>query len=79
MESDFSTEGLKNTLPYVGHIHAADCPERGEPGTGNINYADVFDMLGKEKYDKYIGLECLPKKPEEEIFQELFTLCKLQK
>ena len=79
MESDFSTEGLKNTLPYVGHIHAADCPERGEPGTGNINYADVFDMLGKEKYDKYIGLECLPKKPEEEIFKELFTLCKLQK
>lgn len=71
MEDDFSVDDLKNALPYIGHIHAADCPGRGEPGTGNIDYSGIFNMLVKEKYDKYVGLEFFPKNPEHIVFDEL--------
>ena len=74
MEDDFSIDDLKNALPYIGHIHAADCPERGEPGTGNINYPYIFNMLAKEKYDKYVGFEFFLKKPESNVFDKYVKL-----
>lgn len=75
MENDFSIDDLKNALPYIGHIHVADCPGRGEPGTGNINYSCIFNMLAKEKYDKYVGFEFFPKKPEDNVFDRLLLFC----
>lgn len=71
MENDFDTEGLRAALPYIGHIHAADCPGRGEPGTGSIAYGEVFDMLEREKYGGYVGIECFPQKSEERVLAEL--------
>ncbi len=71
MEGDFSIDDLKSALPYIGHIHVADYPGRGEPGTGNINYSGIFNMLAKEKYDKYIGFEFFSKNPEDIVFDKL--------
>lgn len=60
MENDFSTEDLISALPYVGHIHVADCPGRGEPGTGKIDFTEVFHSLSDSNYDKYLGFEFFP-------------------
>lgn len=45
----------------IGHIHIADVPGRFEPGTGEINYANVFEAIANTGYQGYIGLEFRPK------------------
>ena len=44
-----------------GHIHVADAPGRHEPGTGEINYANVFACLEKIGYIGLVGFELMPK------------------
>lgn len=43
-----------------GHIHVADAPGRHEPGTGEINYANVFACLEKIGYIGLVGFELMP-------------------
>lgn len=64
-DTALNTDSTDKLLTAVHEsIDAADCPGRGEPGTGNIDYSGIFNMLVKEKYDKYVGLEFFPKNPE---------------
>jgi hydroxypyruvate isomerase len=44
----------------IGHIQLADNPGRNEPGTGEINFANVFGALDKAGYDGFIGCEYKP-------------------
>ena len=44
-----------------GHIHVADAPGRHEPGTGEINYANVFACLEACGYTGLVGFELIPK------------------
>lgn len=44
-----------------GHIHVADAPGRHEPGTGEINYANVFACLIECGYTGLVGFELIPK------------------
>ena len=44
-----------------GHIHVADAPGRHEPGTGEINYANVFACLEECGYTGLVGFELIPK------------------
>jgi hydroxypyruvate isomerase len=44
----------------VGLIHIADVPGRHEPGTGEINYLNVYKKLAELKYDRYVAMEFLP-------------------
>jgi hydroxypyruvate isomerase len=45
----------------IAHIQLADNPGRNEPGTGEINYANVFPALKAAGYDGWIGCEYKPK------------------
>jgi len=47
----------------IGHFHMADVPGRHEPGTGEINYENVFKAIAETSYSGYIGLELWPTKP----------------
>jgi hydroxypyruvate isomerase len=51
---------LTENVDLVGHIHVADVPGRHEPGTGEINYANVIRALADAGYDGYVGCECFP-------------------
>jgi hydroxypyruvate isomerase len=51
---------LREYLPQIAHIQVADSPGRGEPGTGEINYAYVFRQLEDLGYAGYVGLEYKP-------------------
>jgi hydroxypyruvate isomerase len=44
----------------IGHVHVADVPGRHEPGTGEINYRNVFRALEATGYGGFVGLEYRP-------------------
>ena len=52
---------LQQHLPRIAHIQLADNPGRHEPGTGEINYAFLFDWLDRLGYSGYIGCEYKPR------------------
>jgi hydroxypyruvate isomerase len=47
-------------VPKIGHVHLADNPGRGEPGTGELNCANVVRALCEAGYRGYVGLEYRP-------------------
>jgi hydroxypyruvate isomerase len=51
---------LNQYIDTIGYIHIADVPGRHEPGTGEINFANVIKTLEKLKYDGIIGFELVP-------------------
>ena len=51
---------MKNILGHIGHIQFADTPGRHEPGTGEINFANVFTALDEMGYDGWLGAEYHP-------------------
>src|SRR5579864_2668188 len=53
-------EKLEKNISNVGLVHIADVPGRHEPGTGEINYENIFKTLGRLKYDRYAAMEFLP-------------------
>jgi hydroxypyruvate isomerase len=52
---------LAKHLPRIGHIQLADNPGRNEPGTGEINYAWLFEHIDAIGYRGTIGCEYKPK------------------
>jgi hydroxypyruvate isomerase len=60
---------LANTIQKyfdrIAHIQLADNPGRNEPGTGEINYGYLFDLLTRLGYTGYIGCEYKPLKTTE--------------
>jgi len=52
---------IKEHAPIIGHVHIADVPGRHEPGTGEINYANVFKAIDEAGYQGFVGLEFRPK------------------
>ncbi len=53
-------ETITDNADLIGHVHLADVPGRHEPGTGELNYANVFDAIDDAGYDGYVGCEFSP-------------------
>jgi hydroxypyruvate isomerase len=53
-------EKLEKNIDHLGLVHIADVPGRHEPGTGEINYANIYRKLAQLKYDRYLAMEFLP-------------------
>jgi hydroxypyruvate isomerase len=51
---------LEKNIDQVGLVHIADVPGRHEPGTGEINYTNIFRKLAELKYDRYAAMEFEP-------------------
>jgi hydroxypyruvate isomerase len=51
---------LRDRISTIGHIQVADSPDRGEPGTGELNYRYIFGALAELPYDGWVGLEYKP-------------------
>jgi len=51
---------LKGRLDRVAHVHLADTPGRGEPGSGAMDWADRLEWLEKQGYAGLVGLEYRP-------------------
>jgi hydroxypyruvate isomerase len=53
-------EKLEKNIDQVGLIHIADVPGRHEPGTGEVNYGNIYRKLGELKYKGVIAMEFYP-------------------
>lgn len=47
-------------LPRIAHFQLADNPGRHEPGTGEINFPFIFDLLDRAGYAGWVGCEYKP-------------------
>ena len=62
----FITEGtvlaaIESNISRIGHFHLADAPGRGEPGTGALDFGEIFKLIKDSGYDGYLGLEFFPR------------------
>ncbi len=66
-------ELLAGRLDRVVHVHLADTPGRGAPGSGRLDYVERLHWLTAQGYDGLIGLEYKPGGPTLETlkFREL--------
>lgn len=53
-------EKLNKHLDVIGLIHVADVPGRHQPGTGEINYENIFRRLVELNYGHNVAMEFLP-------------------
>ena len=66
----------REALPWIGEIQVADVPGRCEPGTGEVNYANVAIALRDMGYAAVVGLEAFASgDPDEALaaFRAAFT------
>lgn len=47
-------------IGQIGHFQIADAPGRHEPGTGTINYSQLFRLIEKLNFQGWIGCEYHP-------------------
>jgi hydroxypyruvate isomerase len=55
-------ETIRNNIAAIGHFHVGDVPGRHEPGTGEIDYRNVFRAIRDTGYKGFVGMEYLPSK-----------------
>jgi hydroxypyruvate isomerase len=51
---------LTEAAPHVAVFHVADNPGRNDPGTGELNYANIYRAIEKAGYGGYVAMEYLP-------------------
>ena len=51
---------LEKNLNLIGVVHVADVPGRHDPGTGEINYPNIFRKLGQLGFNGYVAMEFIP-------------------
>ncbi len=59
MEGDL-VNTIAAQIGRIGHIQLADNPGRHEPGTGEINFANLFRAIDSIGYQGWIGCEYIP-------------------
>jgi hydroxypyruvate isomerase len=57
---------MRRLKDRIGHIQFADTPGRHQPGTGEINFANVFAALDDMGYDGFVAAEYRPSGKSEE-------------
>lgn len=53
-------QNIRDNVDVLYHVHVADVPGRFEPGSGEINYANVLKALDEAGYEGYCGYEFRP-------------------
>lgn len=65
---------VTKNIGSIAHFHVGDVPGRHEPGTGEINYANVFKKIDEAGYRGYVGLEFRPLKDPKEALEKVKKL-----
>jgi hydroxypyruvate isomerase len=58
---DHLARTIEANLARIGHMQIADVPDRHEPGTGEIDFPPLFDLIDRLGYKGWIGAEYAPK------------------
>lgn len=65
---------IETNIDKIGHFHVADVPGRHEPGTGELNYRNIFKHIERSGYQGYVGLEFRPSGPSAESLKEVLEI-----
>lgn len=65
---------IRNNIALIGHIHIGDVPQRHEPGTGEINFPNVFKAIKEAGYGGYAGMEYVPSKDAMTTLRETLAM-----
>jgi hydroxypyruvate isomerase len=60
MMGEQSAKFIAEQADKIGHIQFADCPGRGQPGTGQIDFERVFSAIEDSAYSGWVGAEYKP-------------------
>lgn len=60
MMNEKPEEFIAEQADKIGHIQFADCPGRGQPGTGRIDFERVFSAIEESAYSGWVGAEYKP-------------------
>jgi hydroxypyruvate isomerase len=60
---------IKDHRSAIAHMQLADAPGRHEPGTGEINYPALFELIDRVGYTGWIGCEYNPLTSTEQSFK----------
>ena len=53
---------IRKNIAQIAHFHVGDVPGRHEPGTGEINYGNVFKAIGELGFRQFVAMEYMPSK-----------------
>jgi hydroxypyruvate isomerase len=53
-------EKLDKHIDVIGLIHVADVPGRHQPGTGEINYVNIYRKLAQLNFRHNVAMEFVP-------------------
>jgi len=73
MEGNLISNITKN-IDLIGHFHTGDVPGRHEPGTGEINYANVLMAIDGTGYGGYVGLEFTPTRDPKQSLKSIIDI-----
>ncbi len=51
---------MKEAAPHVAVFHIADNPGRNDPGTGEMNYDNIYKAIAAMNFKGYVTMEYLP-------------------
>lgn len=54
------TKTIRDNITLIEHLQLADVPGRHEPGTGEINFTNLFRFIDESGYNGWIGCEYRP-------------------
>ena len=61
---------LEHNFDLITALHFGDVPTRQEPGTGEINFANIWAAARRLGFDGEIGMEFYPSRREEEVMAD---------
>ena len=71
-------ETIRKHVGVINHVHIGDVPGRMEPGTGEINYANVLKALDEAGYKGYCGFEFRPSDNSDAALRRARKACGLR-
>ena len=69
-------ESIRSNIDRIGHFHVGDVPGRHQPGTGEINYRNVFKAI-YDQGDRFRGSVALEYSPTVPLEQDLAAMRQL--
>ncbi|HZT36829.1 MAG TPA: TIM barrel protein [Bryobacteraceae bacterium] len=69
---------IRTNISSIGHFHVGDVPGRHEPGTGEINYRNVFRAIRDAGFRDFVAMEYVPLKDAMTTLRETKAIAEAQ-
>ncbi len=67
-------ETIQKNISKIGHIHVGDVPGRNQPGTGELNYRNIFKAIDATGYEGFVTFECGRTVSAEQVSADMLEL-----